>query len=954
MLKEKKNLLINLLKLLITVYVLYFIFKKIPVDTLIASFINVRLRYLGAAVLLGFVFTLIKIFKWHLLLRDLIPDISFRSSIDGYLSGMSLGIITPGRIGEVGRISEIPKEKRLAGVGLVLWDKIFDLFIVVFLSLWGIWYFVNSGVAITAGVLLIALLFILFNTRYLNILLKLPVIKKYPQLLEGLNHLKRRTILTGLTLTLFSYLIVIFEVLLLVRAFGYNLGREIFISYPLVMLANLIPITVGGLGVREGIAILLLGRFGLPEELAFNSAFLIFLINTALPGFCGLFPMNRDILKSKFVPVAITVIAGLVRFYNIGARSIWLDEGITVNLAWDNIKNIILDRASTGIHPPLYFILTHFWIRIFGDSEVALRSFSAIFSVLSIPLIYKIASRIFDLPTAIIASLLFALSPFQIYYSQEARMYPLITFLFLLSLYLLYRWNEDRLKSDKKFLIPVVILNVISLYVHIYSVFLIVLENIYIFFTNIRDWKRLKCWVTYQLVIVLLFSPWIYVILKNRTPDVYQGKQSLTLSVIKNSFIEINLGYARGIFAERNLLQYIFYLFLALFIIGLLPPYRDKKGFFLVALYTFIPFLLLILISFDKSFFSARYLSPFVAGYFILLARGIRKFKFYPVVILILLLILGIDSLAIYNYNKKLDFISRPWRRVVEYIHSEVSDRTVALITAPQMYRPFNYYNRDKIPYEKIDAFGNVAVDIYRGTYSYKNVWFVMAGEESSDPRGKIKSWLDSKYKRLDMVEYYKLSAYLYEVPEEFNRVKVIFYSPDVDNIEFTVEIRYPESNTDNIIETFDKLKLKGTFFFTADAALTHKKVIKSLLDKGYEIGMLGESYVDYTTYSEEEITESLKKTEEIIEGIAGKEINLFRPPRAAFDKNLLNVAYKLGYTLKFWSSDIRRWTHYEPEAASEKLLKELSPGKIVNLGIWDNFSRSVLFSLLQVWHPEN
>ena len=63
MLKEKKNLLINLLKLLITVYVLYFIFKKIPVDTLIASFINVRLRYLGAAVLLGFVFTLIKIFK---------------------------------------------------------------------------------------------------------------------------------------------------------------------------------------------------------------------------------------------------------------------------------------------------------------------------------------------------------------------------------------------------------------------------------------------------------------------------------------------------------------------------------------------------------------------------------------------------------------------------------------------------------------------------------------------------------------------------------------------------------------------------------------------------------------------------------------------------------------------------------------------------------------------------
>lgn len=946
MLKEKKNLLINLFKILVTVYLFYFIFRKVPFDAILISFANLRLRYLGIAFILGLIFTLAKILKWHLLLKDLIPDISFRSSIDGYLSGMSLGIITPGRIGEVGRIAEIPKENRIAGIGLVLWDKIFDLSIVIFLSLWGIWYFINPIASIILGLLLVILLFVLFNTKYLNILLKFPIIKRYPQLLEGLNHLKKRTIFIGLLITLFSYIIVLFEALFLVRAFSHTLGKGIFISYPLVMLANLIPITVGGLGVREGTAVLLLGRFGLPEELAFNSAFLIFLINTAFPALCGLFPMNRNLFRSKFVVVIITIIAGLIRFYNIGVRSIWLDEGITVNLASDSVRNIILNRASTGIHPPLYFIFMHFWIRVFGDSEFALRSFSAILSVLSVPIIYLIASKIFDLPTAIIATILFAFSPFQLYYSQEARMYPLVTFLSLLSLYLLYRWNKNDIESKKRLSLGIIVLNVVSLYTHIYSAFLVILENVYVFFTNFRDWRKLKHWIIYQLIILLLFAPWIYVILINRTPEVYQGKQALTLNVIKNSFIEINLGYARSIFAERNLLGYLFYFFLALFILGFLPPYGDREGFFLILLYTFIPFLLLIFISLEKSFFSARYLSPFVVGYFILLARGIRRFRFYPLVILLLLFVIGTDSLAIYNYNNKLDYVSRPWKKLVEYMHSKTLDSTVALITTPQMYRPFSYYNRDKIRYVPIDAFGNVPVDIYRGTYTYRNVWLIMAGEEVSDPKLKIKTWLDSNFKMIDKVEYYKLKAYLYEIPEEFNKVQSIFYSTDKDNLEFTLEIRYAGGDIDELIEILNTLKVKGTFFFTAESAIAYKKTIKHLLDNGYEIGMLGESYIDYTSYTQEQMVESLKRMEETIESIAGRDLTLFRPPRSSFNKKLLEITDRLGYKIKFWTLDIRRWSHYKPEIAVEKIKKEISSGAIVNLGIWDDLSKLFLSSL--------
>lgn len=941
--KGIKSLLFNIIKLLLTVYIIYFIFKKIPLESVVSSLSNIRPLFFGIAFIFGLLFTLFKVYKWYLLMKNLDPNISFLSAMDGYLSGMSLGIITPGRVGEFGRIIEVPNDRKIASLGLVLWDKIFDLWVVVLMSLWGIWYFLSPHLSVIIALSLIGLLYLILQPKYLEILLKFSIIKKYPQLLEGLRHLKMKSIVVCLSLTLVCYTLVLIEALFLLKSFGNISNLAIFIAYPLVMLTNLIPITIGGLGVREGFAILLLGKFGISTGTAFNLAFLIFLVNTALPAFWGLFPINRNLINNKLIPVFITALGGLIRFYNIDVRSLWLDEAITVNLAQSGIKDIILNRASTGIHPPLYFIFIRTWILVFGDSEVALRSFSAIFSTLSIPLIYMLTSKVFDSVTAIISALLFAFSPFQLYYSQEARMYPLLTFFLVLSLYLLYKWSNSEFRSEKKVLIGLTAINVLSLYTHVYSTFLIALQNLYVLFIKLKDRKALKKWLIYQLIIALAFSPWIYVIVKNRTSEVYQGKQPISLEVLKNSFLEINLGYARSIFARDNLLNYIFLFLLVLFIIGLLPYYKDKKGFFLIFLYILVPFLLLLLISIEKSFFSARYLSPFIVGYFILLARGIRKLRFYPLVSLILLIILGIDSLAIYNYYNRLDFISRPWRKLVSYIHSNASERDIALITAPQMYRPFTYYNRDKIPFNTIDGFGNVPVDIYRATYSYDRVWLILAGEDSSDPGGKIKKWLDINYKKIDSLEHYKLKAYLYEVPPEFNKVKVTFSNPGNSYIEYTVEIRYPNINLEDLLETFDRLGLKGTFFFTADVIGSYRDTVKELINKGYQIGTLGESYVDYTLYSKEDIIFSLKKAEEVIESIIRKDIKVFRPPQSKFNRVLLDAISEFDYTVKFWSIDIRRWGHYDVDSASRKLRPLLSPGDIVNLGIWDNFASSVL-----------
>ncbi len=118
----------------------------------------------------------------------------------------------------------------------------------------------------------------------------------------------------------------------------------------------------------------------------------------------------------------ILLLAAALRFFRIGSQSLWADEGNSAAMAGRPLAEIAA-RAAADIHPPLYYWLLHFWVRLFGDSEAALRSLSAVWGILLVWLVYQIGSRLFDRRTGLIAALLAAVNPFLIYYSQEARMY---------------------------------------------------------------------------------------------------------------------------------------------------------------------------------------------------------------------------------------------------------------------------------------------------------------------------------------------------------------------------------------------------------------------------------------------------------------------------------------------------------------------------------------------------
>ncbi|MCB0086941.1 MAG: glycosyltransferase family 39 protein [Caldilineaceae bacterium] len=140
----------------------------------------------------------------------------------------------------------------------------------------------------------------------------------------------------------------------------------------------------------------------------------------------------------KHIPLLlILLLSALLRFYALGASSLWSDEGNTWALTERSFAQIAVDAAA-DIHPPGYYWLLKLWTQLGGHSAVAMRSFSALAGCLLVWVIYQIGTRLSPaLPKdgrltwarhtpALLAAFLAALHPLQIYYSQEARMYMLL------------------------------------------------------------------------------------------------------------------------------------------------------------------------------------------------------------------------------------------------------------------------------------------------------------------------------------------------------------------------------------------------------------------------------------------------------------------------------------------------------------------------------------------------
>ncbi|HEX7168922.1 MAG TPA: glycosyltransferase family 39 protein [Acidimicrobiales bacterium] len=144
---------------------------------------------------------------------------------------------------------------------------------------------------------------------------------------------------------------------------------------------------------------------------------------TVAPGIAARPPFGRAVTGVLGVLVA----AGIA--LRIGTTSaLWLDETLSVNIATRPLGDLFDALREDGA-PPLYYLLLHGWTKAFGTGDMAVRLLSAVFSVATVAVLYRMGRRRGGSLVAVAALVLYATSPYAIRYATEARMYSLVALL---------------------------------------------------------------------------------------------------------------------------------------------------------------------------------------------------------------------------------------------------------------------------------------------------------------------------------------------------------------------------------------------------------------------------------------------------------------------------------------------------------------------------------------------
>jgi 4-amino-4-deoxy-L-arabinose transferase-like glycosyltransferase len=148
--------------------------------------------------------------------------------------------------------------------------------------------------------------------------------------------------------------------------------------------------------------------------------------------------------RQKWALFSVLVLAAGLRFGTLDSQSFYNDELVTVWLLRKSFGDMLATIPDSESTPPLYYALAWIWAQVWGTGEVGLRSLSALCGFLTVPVAYAAGSQLVSRKVGLIAALVVAINPLLVWYSQEARAYPLAILLCALSFWLFVRFLDER------------------------------------------------------------------------------------------------------------------------------------------------------------------------------------------------------------------------------------------------------------------------------------------------------------------------------------------------------------------------------------------------------------------------------------------------------------------------------------------------------------------------------
>lgn len=267
------------------------------------ALLDIRLPFLIMAVLLMLVNIYIQYRKWLYILRIYYPRVSKLETLASILGGFTLGLITPGRLGELGRGLFLRNLDKLKLTGLTLLDKTFSNFVVFLSGSLAFYYLFKYPFDLSIYILLpfflifaslaVFLFYLMFHPQKTYLVLldwtqRSEKLKKLEPVVQSLQ--KILPVHTGnlFIISVLYYMVIFLQFFLLVEAFsGYSFLPTISAIAATMFSKTLLPVSIGDLGIREGAAVYFLFKVNVLKIHAFNASLLLFMINLLFPSIIG-------------------------------------------------------------------------------------------------------------------------------------------------------------------------------------------------------------------------------------------------------------------------------------------------------------------------------------------------------------------------------------------------------------------------------------------------------------------------------------------------------------------------------------------------------------------------------------------------------------------------------------------------------------------------------------------
>jgi mannosyltransferase len=492
-----------------------------------------------------------------------------------------------------------------------------------------------------------------------------------------------------------------------------------------------------------------------------------------------------------YAPVAVMVAAIITRLLGIASRPIWYDEAFAILFSEKGPAAMVAGTLTTtgsvaaDVHPLGYYTLLWGWMRLFGESLVAVRLLSILAGLGIVAVIMLLARQLFNPPTALVAGALAALAPFQVHYSQEIRMYAFLCLWLMLATYAYWRLSHS---SAWTWPLLFGLFAGLAQYTQNLAAFYLAALALWPLIT--RNWAALKRVALGTCLALLLYLPWLvhlpaqfaridrgYWVLR---PDFYR---LLVLPVI---FV-VNLPLPQTLLAPG------LFIGLSVTALALLRTFRAisqrqptlQSGLWLLYL-SFFPALLMFLVSQWKPVYLERALLPSGAIFLVWVAWALVEAQaINPLHILTAVLVVLGFGMGLYEHVAVSGGIYGPFHAMIQDLESRRQAGDVIIHSNKLSMLPAVYFDRTIPETYVADPPGSAEDTLAPATQQVLDlmaqpsiesaaagadrIWFVIFDASNQEfmqagyPRHPQLTWLMEHYTEVEQRNWDTMTVYLFE-----------------------------------------------------------------------------------------------------------------------------------------------------------------------------------------------